>query len=172
VELGTGYHGRDMTSSPHCKSIETIARCVILREDAVLLCGALDGQGNAKYWYLPGGHVEPGETAREAVAREMVEEAGVEVEVGACALVSENHFTQVKAKSGTEVRRHEYTFVFLANTPATTIESREHDLRFAWFPLTTLADVRPASHRAWLLEHAEELRTGRTPPLRFHVEQS
>ena len=39
--------------------------------------GALAG-----YWSLPGGHIEPGETARAAALREVREETGVEAELG------------------------------------------------------------------------------------------
>lgn len=165
-----------MTSSPRSlpRSIESIARCVLVRDGAVLLCGALNADGQVKYWYLPGGHIDPGETARQAVAREMLEEAGVPMDVGECVLVSENHFMQVRAKTGQAVRRHEYTLVFMATCPTATIESREDDLCFAWLPFASIAEaeLRPVSHRAWLATHAVELSTGVAPALEFHVEQS
>ncbi|ASQ90868.1 NUDIX hydrolase [Prosthecochloris sp. GSB1] len=41
------------------------------------------------YWILPGGVVEPGETMREAVMREMLEETGLRCRVGAMAFVKE-----------------------------------------------------------------------------------
>ncbi len=47
---------------PH---IETIARAVILRRAHVLLCQNKEHG----YFYLPGGHVEFGETAADAVKR-------------------------------------------------------------------------------------------------------
>jgi len=40
--------------------------------------GALKG-----LWSLPGGHIEPGETARAAATREVQEETGVEAEIDA-----------------------------------------------------------------------------------------
>ena len=36
----------------------------------------------AGLWSIPGGRIEPGETDAEAVAREMIEETGLTVEVG------------------------------------------------------------------------------------------
>jgi 8-oxo-dGTP diphosphatase len=56
------------------------ASAAIFRDDRVLLVqrgkGALIG-----LWSLPGGHIEPGETAKAAAIREVREEAGVEAEV-------------------------------------------------------------------------------------------
>gem|GEM_PF-6887474 len=51
------------------KHIEVIARGLIIANNALLLCRNVAGG----YWYLPGGHVEPGESAAEALSRELVE---------------------------------------------------------------------------------------------------
>lgn len=63
---------------PHAKTIEPLARAVLLIGDDILLCQAV-GQG---WYYLPGGHIEYGETARGALVREVQEELGVAAQVG------------------------------------------------------------------------------------------
>jgi 8-oxo-dGTP diphosphatase len=63
------------TNWPRCG-----ASAAIFRGEEVLLIergkGALKG-----LWSLPGGHIEPGETARAAAVREVREETGVEAEL-------------------------------------------------------------------------------------------
>ena len=56
------------------------ASAAIFRQDSVLLVerGKPPVSG---LWSLPGGHIEPGETAREAAVREVAEETGVAVEI-------------------------------------------------------------------------------------------
>jgi 8-oxo-dGTP diphosphatase len=57
-----------------------VAAAVLLRADGrVLLAQRLPGTPYAGYWEFPGGKVEPGESAREALARELHEELGIEV---------------------------------------------------------------------------------------------
>ncbi|KOV22524.1 DNA mismatch repair protein MutT [Streptomyces sp. XY413] len=53
----------------------------IVIEDGQILLLDQDTDGD-RSWSLPGGKVEPGETLEEALKREMLEETGVEVEVG------------------------------------------------------------------------------------------
>ncbi len=56
------------------------ASAVILRGTEVLLIergkGAMRG-----LWSVPGGHIEPGETARDAAYREVLEETGITAEI-------------------------------------------------------------------------------------------
>jgi 8-oxo-dGTP diphosphatase len=57
-----------------------VAVAVLQRPDGrVLLAQRLPGTPYAGYWEFPGGKVEPGETAREALARELDEELGIEL---------------------------------------------------------------------------------------------
>jgi 8-oxo-dGTP diphosphatase len=52
-----------------------------VRDGAVLL--AQHVTRGERYWVVPGGHVEAGETLAQALIREFLEEVGVEVRVGA-----------------------------------------------------------------------------------------
>jgi len=54
---------------------------IVLKNDKILL--VLRGQEPSRgKWSIPGGIVEPGETIREAARREVLEECGVEIELG------------------------------------------------------------------------------------------
>lgn len=72
------------------KHIETIARGVCVRNGKVLLCYPRD----RSYSYLPGGHIEFGETGREALVREMKEETGLDATAGDLLGVVESSFVQ------------------------------------------------------------------------------
>jgi ADP-ribose pyrophosphatase YjhB (NUDIX family) len=113
------------------KHIEAIARAVIIEAGHVLLC-----QHSRKgYCFLPGGHIEFGETAPQALARELVEESGVRIDV-ADLLALEDHAFRQRGK-----RRHEFNFIFRAKFTRKAPKASRR-------PLDKLRhlDLLPASH--------------------------
>lgn len=70
--------------------IENIVRGVCVVDGHVLLCRPKKGG----YTYLPGGHIEFGETSRTALVREMKEETGLDATVGDFLSVVESQFEQ------------------------------------------------------------------------------
>ena len=65
-------------------------RAAILRDDRLLVVNAYPGQQSA-LWALPGGGVEPGQSLPENLLREVREETGLAIAVGAVILVNEFH---------------------------------------------------------------------------------
>lgn len=82
---------------------------IVLHESQVLL--VLRGREPAKgLWGLPGGMLELGETAAEGVRREVLEECGVEVEVGPLVGV----FEPMQRDDAGRLRYHYVVLDFLA----------------------------------------------------------
>jgi 8-oxo-dGTP pyrophosphatase MutT (NUDIX family) len=110
--------------------IETIARGVCAADGRVLLCKAKGGRST----YLPGGHIEFGEKGAQALAREMKEEAGLDVEVGALLGVLENSFLQ-------HGERHcEINLVYeMRLRGAKDVASQEDWIEFEWRDIGDLA---------------------------------
>lgn len=125
--------------------IEIIARGVCIREGQLLLCRAKGG----KTTYLPGGHVEFGETGRQALVREVREELGAASETGAFLGCVENAFLQ-HGKPHAEVN-----LVYALDVPSLRDATgallppvaQEDWISFEWRPLSDLGDLLPAAFR-------------------------
>lgn len=63
------------------------AAALIRRDDSVLMIE--HGKSGRRYWLLPGGGVEFGETVAAALEREMLEETNLKIKVGDLAFTSE-----------------------------------------------------------------------------------
>jgi 8-oxo-dGTP pyrophosphatase MutT (NUDIX family) len=119
-------------------NIETIARGICLKEGALLVCQPAKG-GRC---YLPGGHIEFGEKAAEALVREIREETGLDSRAGAFLGVNENSFMQ-------DGERHcEINLVYeLELVPASAeVTAAEDWIEFEWCELDRLdrAGLLPA----------------------------
>lgn len=86
---------RDVYSGPVSKSRESTnmdfgvrVGAVVERDGGILLVGH-EKSGGDRYWVLPGGRLEPGETIPECAERELEEEAGLRGEFAGVVYVSE-----------------------------------------------------------------------------------
>ena len=68
-------------SSTSTKIVEVAVAILQTPDGSILLAQRPTGKDYAGYWEFPGGKVEAGETARDALQRELREEIGIEIEI-------------------------------------------------------------------------------------------
>jgi 8-oxo-dGTP diphosphatase len=114
---------------------EVVARAVIVRGGSLLLVQEIA----AGYWFFPGGHVEAGESPRDAVVRELREE----LDVGATVVDALGEVRNDFSQDGVEYR--EVDHVYAVEIDAADPASQEPHLAFGWHRLDELdrVDVRP-----------------------------
>ncbi len=135
----------------HDLEIECISRGVCVADGRLLLCR----RRNASRSYLPGGHIEPGEGARTALRRELLEELGQPAKVGRFIGAVEHLFCDDNGKSV-----HEINLIFEVRVPRLRPDrppvSAEEKIGFEWIRLSALprSDLEPwplrRRLRAWL----------------------
>jgi 8-oxo-dGTP diphosphatase len=118
--------------------IELIVRALVAEGSRLLLA-----QPTGEAWYfLPGGHVEPGEPAAVALRRELDEELGIrDVSIGGVLAITENRYADERGD------HHEVNLVHRVAVRGVIDGSREAHLGFRWVERSGLDDVeiRPAS---------------------------
>lgn len=120
---------------------ELIVRGVCVRDGMLLLCRNIKHRNV----YLPGGHIESGEGAVDALRREVEEEMGLKGKAVRFLGVAENHFVQ----KGVEIA--ELNLVFELEIEGVGVETPprglEGHIEFFWHPLATVAasGLRPAA---------------------------
>ena len=127
-------------------AVEVIARAVVLCDGVVQLVQEI-AQG---YWFFPGGHVEAGETPRQALVRELREELDVSATV-------QEHLGDLENRwSHDGVEHHEVNHVFATTIDAADPVSQEPHLAAGWIELDQLdaTDVRPRVLADLVLAHA------------------
>ena len=133
--------------------IEIIARALIINRNHILTVRR-HGKSNV---FLPGGHIEKGETAHAALQRELVEEIGLECTIGAFAGIVEHTFNSEHGIT------HEMNVVLSASHAAlsaqTGVRAQEGHLDFSWLPCdqTVLHEhnLQPWVLQEWIPKYAQ-----------------
>jgi len=90
---------------------------------------------NKGLWSLPGGSIELGETAREAAAREVLEETSLNVDVGE---VADVHDVIIRDDGG--ISFHYVIVNFYAAVVSGSLEAASDAADARWVPLTQVGD--------------------------------
>jgi 8-oxo-dGTP pyrophosphatase MutT (NUDIX family) len=135
------------------------AGAIILKDGKVLMVG----NDRTDYLYSVGGRIKFGESAEEAVVREVFEETGVKMEIDRLGFIHENFF--VSHDPGSEGKTvHEITLYFYMKTPEdfepkgesfTEYESREN---LTWVSPESEVKLYPEFFRSELVSPTETVK--------------
>ena len=118
------------------------AAAIIIEDGCILFVG----NEKENYYYSVGGGVHMGETAEDAVIREVFEETGVKYEIDRLAIIHENFFNETKGSlEGLDC--HEICFYFLMKPRGTQqLNSNSYTLgvkeQMYWIPIDKLEQYK------------------------------
>jgi 8-oxo-dGTP diphosphatase len=122
------------------KNIHVLSRAVIIDQGHILLCKTLDLPLN--FYFLPGGHVEHGESVETTLLRELMEETGAEGCIKRFLGCLEFSF---EPGHSSICHNHEYNFIFEVESETLKmgipIPQHEAHIELVWMPLSKIAEI-------------------------------
>ena len=130
--------------------IHSVVRGLLVHGEEIILCKVKD----AKWFFLPGGHIEDGESARAALLRELHEEIGTsDCKITSFVGVCENIFLLED-----DVSQHEINIIFKVDVPQEVqINTKKDHIEFVSTAKKNLKDYKilPTALEDGLLEWLE-----------------
>jgi 8-oxo-dGTP diphosphatase len=121
-------------------NIHVLSRGVVIDQGHILLCKTMDLE--ISFYFLPGGHVEHGESAEQSLLREFVEEAGIKCRVKRLLGCLEFSF---EPGHSSICHNHEYNFIFEVESDqlkfGIEIPQYEKHIKLMWLPLDQLSKI-------------------------------
>ena len=112
--------------------IEFIARGLAYREGKILV----SHKKGAPNTFLPGGHVQYGESTLKALFREIREETGIRVEIGEFIGAIEHGYVE-----GEGDQHHEVNLIFEIDFKG-DVSSKKPHLEFSWVEVGKMTDIK------------------------------
>lgn len=145
-------------------TIHSLARAIIISNNNILLCKSMNLSPDL--YFTPGGHIEPGENAKQALSRELLEETGFNFIIKRFLGCIEYAF-DLKVKHPSMVcHSREYSFFFEASSEIVnyqiTIPKIENHIELVWVNLNKIPfiNLRPMSLKnlihIWLKENFDQ----------------
>jgi 8-oxo-dGTP diphosphatase len=123
-----------MTSTNTCYPKPAVS-AIIVQDDRVLLVKR-GCEPNIGLWSFPGGSIEPGETARQAIEREVLEETSLVIEAGEVAGVHD-----VISRDGEALLFHYVIINFHARVLSGELKASSDAADAGWFTLDEVANL-------------------------------
>ena len=122
------------------QNIHVLSRAVVIDKGQILLCKTI--ALNPDFFFLPGGHIEQGESAQQALLRELREESGFNFSIRRFLGCFEHSFELGK---NSICHSHECNLIFEATSEELKIGQSlaqvEDHIELHWFPLCNLKDI-------------------------------
>ena len=120
------------------KNARCAARVILLnREDRILFLHAEEPKSGDRFWVMPGGGLDDGESFKEAASRETFEETGIDVTIGPCVWIRRHEHTW----NGKPADQYERFFIARTDAPNADLIGKKLDnyiIGHRWWSLDEL----------------------------------